>query len=140
MNAGLENAAVGWLRPAATIEEAESELQTLALLAWTCHCRAMRGEFLHAQQCLESGIDSLLRLMQRFAGDGPLRRIRVRNPRRGLEALAPALAHELLAVVLGTVDMPEAQLLELAERELKPLAPALDWPEVANIRRRIRAA
>jgi len=116
-----------------------SELQNLALLAWTCHCRATRGEFLHAQQCLESAVDVLLRLLQRFAGDGPLRRIRARNPRRGLEAMAPALAHDLLAIVLGTVDMPEARLLELAERELKPRAITLDWDEVANIRQRIRA-
>ena len=137
MNKEAESPALAWLRPVVVTGSDESELQSLALLAWTCHCRSMRLEFLHAQQSLEAAIDVLLRLLQRFAGEGPLRRIRAANPRRGLESLAPALAHELLAIVLGTVDMPEARLLELAERELKPRAHALDWEEVASIRLRI---
>jgi hypothetical protein len=114
-------------------------LQNLVLLAWTCHVCAMRGEFLYAQQCLESAVDILLRLLQRY-GDGPLRQIPARNPRRRLETLAPALAHELLGVVLGTVDMPEAHILEIAERELKPLSRDLGWDEVAVLRRRMRTA
>jgi hypothetical protein len=46
----------------------------------------------------------------------------------------------LLGVVLGTVDMPEAHILEIAERELKPLSRDLGWDEVAVLRRRMRTA
>jgi hypothetical protein len=139
MTAGISGPALSWQKTT-IFNEADSELHDLTLQTWTCHCRVLRGEFLHAQQCLESAVDCLLRLLQRFAADGPLRRIRARNPRRGLEALAPALARELLAIVLGAVDLPEARLLEVAERELKPLSPTLDWDEVASILRRMRAA
>jgi len=113
-------------------------LQSMILLAWNCHVRALRGEFLYAQQCLESAVDELLRLMRRCGGSST-RNLHARNPRRRLEIQAPELAHELLGIVLGTVDMPEVRLLELAERELKPHAPGLDWEQVASIRRRMGA-
>jgi hypothetical protein len=114
-------------------------LQSLVLLAWSSHLRVLRGEYLYAQQCLESAVDTLLRLLQR-SGELPLRRIQAGSPRRDLETHAPALARELLGILLGVAEIPEACLLEIAERELKPRAAGLGWEEVAKVRRRIRSA
>src|SRR5262245_41727454 len=90
--------------PAAAPRDAHGELQNMVLLAWSGHLRSLQGEFLYGQQCLESAVDVLLGLLRRFRG-GALRHIQAPNPRRGLETLAPALAHELLGILLGTVDM-----------------------------------
>src|SRR5262245_41618511 len=101
---GVHGAVVALPFPAAPPPHDEhGALQSLVLLSWNCHVRSLRGEFLYAQQCLESAVDELLRLLRRCGGTR-LRNLHIRNPRRRLESQAPALAHELLGIVLGAVD------------------------------------
>src|SRR5262245_31055700 len=109
-NLGATDAvAVLAFQPAPAPRDEHGALQNMVLLAWSGHVRVLHGEYLYGQQCLESAVDVLLGLLRRYGG-GALRHIQSPNPRRGLEALAPALAHELLGILLGTVDMPEVRL------------------------------
>ena len=132
-----------WPDRAATLTQrcrkpaAREMLEHVALFAWLSHCRARGGEYLHAQHYLASAVDDALRMMRRFAAGDEFARINYLMPRRRLGLIAPALARELLAILLGTVAVPEAALLELVERRIRPHAPQLDWREVANVRARM---
>ena len=109
-------------------------LSRLMLLAWCAHRRAERGEYLHAQLYLGDAVDVLLRLLSEHnASDGP-RGVGCHSLRRRLERRNPALARELLAIILGTVNLPDVRLLEVCEQHLRPHAPELCWTELMKLR------
>jgi hypothetical protein len=112
-------------------------LELITLLAWLSRCRAERGEYLHAQQYLGQAIDEILRMLRRFAAADGFAKVCLAVPRRRLESVAPALARELLAVLLGAVPSPEARLLEIAEQRLRARLPGLDWNELVRVRTRM---
>jgi hypothetical protein len=121
-----------------SVGTAREMLHEVTLLAWLSFCRSRDGEYLHAQQHLGAGVDVLLRMLKRFATAEGFARINDSAPRRRLHAISPALGRELLAVLLGTVTTPGAQLLEIAERHLRARTPELDWREVVDIRARMQ--
>jgi hypothetical protein len=117
---------------------AQEMLQELTLLAWMSCSRARKGEYLHGLQHLGAAVDSLLRMLKRLAPADGFARVCDVAPRRRLHAVVPAVAHELLAIMLGTVDSPEVRLLEIAERHLRPRLPELEWAEVHAVCARMR--
>jgi hypothetical protein len=118
-------------------QTATDMLELLSMLAWLSHCCSDRGEYLHAHQYLSDAVDQVLRMLRRFAAADGYAKVCLAAPRRRLGSVAPALSRELLAVLLGTVAVPEARLLEIAEQRLRASLPALDWDEVRRVRERI---
>jgi hypothetical protein len=113
-------------------------LQEVTLLAWMAFGRSQAGEYLHAQQHLGSAVDVLLQLLRRHGVAEGFQRINEPSPRRRLHAFAPSLARELLGILLGAVDAPEARLLDIAERNLRAVTPELHWENLLEVRSRMR--
>ena len=108
-------------------------LENLCVVLWSACERHMRGELLSARQYLDGfAIDRLLSLISNTEpGD---KRKDVLDARRRLEQRSPELAAELMALRGLPVPQAALQLLEIAERELKPKAPALAWDKVTMVR------
>ena len=108
-------------------------LENLCVVLWSACERHMRGELFSARQYLDGfAIDRLLRLISNTEpGD---KRKDVLDARRRLEQRSPELAAELIAIRDLPVPQAALQLLEIAERELKPKAPALAWDKVTMVR------
>jgi len=108
-------------------------LENLCVLLWSACERHMRGEILSARQYVDGfAIDRLLGLI---ANTEPGDRCKdFLDPRRRLEQRLPELAAEMLALREKPVPKAALQLLEIAERELKPKAPALAWDKVTMVR------
>lgn len=108
-------------------------LENLCIVLWSACERHMRGELFSARQYLDGfAIDRLLSLISNTEpGD---KRKDVLDARRRVEQRAPELAAELMAI--RDLPVPEAalQLLDIAERELKPKTPTLAWNKVTMIR------
>lgn len=107
-------------------------LENLCVILWSACERHMRGELLSARQYLDGfAIDRLLSLISNTEpGD---KRKDVLDARRRLEQRSPELAAELMAVRAQPVPEAALQLLEIAERELKPKAPTLAWEKVTMV-------
>lgn len=107
-------------------------LENLCVVLWSACERHMRGELLSARQYLDGfAIDRLLSLISNTEpGD---KRKDVLDARRRLEQRSPELAAELMAVRAQPVPEAALQLLEIAERELKPKAPTLAWEKVTMV-------
>ena len=107
-------------------------LENLCVVLWSACERHMRGELLSARQYLDGfAIDRLLSLISNSEpGD---KRKDVLDARRRLEQRSPELAAELMAVRAQPVPEAALQLLEIAERELKPKAPTLAWEKVTMV-------
>lgn len=107
-------------------------LENLCVILWSACERHMRGELLSARQYLDGfAIDRLLSLISSSEpGD---KRKDVLDARRRLEQRSPELAAELMAVRAQPVPEAALQLLEIAERELKPKAPTLAWEKVTMV-------
>lgn len=113
-------------------------IENLCVVLWSACERHMRGELLSARQYLDGfAIDRLLGLISNtVSGD---ERKDTLDPRRRLEQGSPELAAQLLAIRQQPVPEAALQLLEIAERELKPIAPALAWEKVTMVRDWIRS-
>lgn len=112
-------------------------LENLCVVLWSACERHMRGELLSARQYMDGfAIDRLLGLISSSESDYVGRD--VLDPRRRLEQRSAELAVELLAIRGKPVPEAALQLLEIAERELKPKAPTLGWEKVTMVRDWIR--
>ena len=107
-------------------------LENLCVVLWSACERHLRGELFSARQYLDGfAIDRLLSLISNTeAGD---KRRDVLDARRRLEQRSPELAAELMAIRPQPVPEAALQLLEIAERELKPKAPTLAWDKVTMV-------
>jgi hypothetical protein len=105
-------------------------LENLCIVIWSaCELHA-RGELLHARQYINGfAINQLLNLLYSETGD---ERRDVLDPRRRLESRAPELAAELLELYSKPVPDAALQLLDIVERELRPMV--LAWDKVAPVR------
>lgn len=119
-----------------TRQQAQSKpdaLENLCVVLWSACERHMRGELWSARQYLDGfAIDRLLSLISN-SESGDERRDTL-DPRRRLEQSSPELAMELMVARHQPVPEAALHLLEIAERELKPKAPALAWEKVAMVR------
>ena len=108
-------------------------LENLCVLLWSACERHFRGELLSARQYLDGfAFDRLLGLISNNeAGD---ERKDVLDPRRRLEQRSPELAAQLLAARDKPIPEAALQLIEIAERELKPKAPSLAWDKLSMVR------
>jgi hypothetical protein len=108
-------------------------LENLCVVLWSACERHMRGELLSARQYLDGfAIDRLLSLI---SNTEPRDKIKdVLDARRRVEQRSPKLAAELMAVRAQPVPQAALELLEIAERELKPKVPTLAWDKVTMVR------
>ena len=108
-------------------------LENLCVVLWSACERHMRGELLSARQYMDAfAIDRLLSLISNSEPSDA--RKDALDARRRLEQKSPALAAEVLAVRDQPVPEAALQLLEIAERELKPKVPTLAWDKVTIVR------
>ena len=108
-------------------------LENLCVVLWSACERHMRGELLSARQYMDAfAIDRLLSLI--VNNEPAEERKDTLDPRRRLEQRSPELAAEVMAVRDQPVPQAALQLLEIAERELKPKAPTLAWDKVKLVR------
>jgi hypothetical protein len=108
-------------------------LENLCVVLWSACERHMRGELLSARQYMDGfAIDRLLSLI---SNNEPAEESKdTLDPRRRLEQRSPELAAEVMAVRDQPIPQAAVQLLEIAERELKPKAPTLAWDKVKLMR------
>ncbi|HEX7772787.1 MAG TPA: hypothetical protein VF435_10240 [Pyrinomonadaceae bacterium] len=108
-------------------------LENLCVVLWSACERHLRGELFSARQYLDGfAIDRLLSLISNTEPGNE--RKDVLDARRRLEQRSPQLAAELVALRDLPVPRAALQLLEIAERELKPKAPTLAWEKVTMVR------
>ena len=108
-------------------------LENLCVVLWSACERHLRGELFSARQYLDGfAIDRLLSLISNTEPGNE--RKDVLDARRRLEQRSPQLAAELVALRGLPVPRAALQLLEIAERELKPKAPTLAWEKVTMVR------
>jgi hypothetical protein len=116
-------------------------LENLCVLVWSACERYSRGELLSARQYLDGfAVNQLLSLISAPDSETAKEGKTVEDskdaldPRRRLELRSPRLAAEVLTILNEPVPEAALRLLEIAERELKPKAPALSWEKVGMVR------
>lgn len=110
-------------------------LENLCLLLWTAHERSLRGERFSAHRYLLASADTLLDLLVFHTDLARAQTADRLDPRRRLEQLRPELAAELQRIVSLPVPRAGVELLDLARRLLRAVAPGLAWEEAAVVRR-----
>lgn len=120
-------------------------LENLCVLVWSACERYSRGELLSARQYLDGfAVNQLLSLISVPDSETGEETKTVKDskdaldPRRRLERRSPKLAAEVLITLNEPVPAAALNLLEIADRELKPKAPTLSWDKVAMVREWIR--
>jgi hypothetical protein len=109
-------------------------LQNLGLLVWSGQQRLRRGELLSAHRYLTGfAVDNLLELFRRHGLLGEHPTADRLDPRRRLEQLAPPVAKELQRILSLPLSQVGAALLHMAEGHVRPVAPDLNWPAIAEV-------
>lgn len=111
-------------------------LENLALVVWAGQERLLRGERLTAHRYLTGfAVDCLLELLRHHGALGADPTADRLDPRRRLERLAPDIAAEVDHLLTLPLAQLGAAVLTLAERRLQGVAPQLNWPAIAEVRR-----
>lgn len=114
-------------------------LQSLCVTVWTACERHSRGELLSARQYLDGfAVDQLLQLLAAHAGGPGSDGADVLDGRRRLELRTPDLAAAVRRALGEPVLAAALGLLNIAETELRPLAPELAWDDVTLVQKWIR--
>jgi hypothetical protein len=112
-------------------------LENLCVLVWSACERYSRGELLSARQYLDGfAVNQLLSWLSE--SDKEALGKDVLDPRRRVELRSPTLAKEVLAALEKPVPSAALELLEIAEREIKPKRPTLAWESVKMVQGWIR--
>ena len=110
-------------------------IENLAILIWTGHQRAMRGELLSAHQYLTGfSVDLLLELLVVHSVIGQEPTTDSLDPRRRIELLHPHLAARLNSIVALPIIKVGFALMSIAEELLHSKAPMLTWDSFAVVK------
>lgn len=132
--AAKAQAAVEWTRAERAREESITP-ENFAILAWSAHCRASRGETLSSRQFLELAIDVFLALRLERERDASVQDDSL-DPRRRLERTRMALAQRILDILRGDPVAAAMQLVKLALAEIGRTSTAA-WASVVAVERMI---
>ena len=110
-------------------------IENLAILIWTGHQRAMRGELLSAHQYLTGfSVDLLLELLVVHSVIRQEPTTDSLDPRRRIELLHPHLAAKLNSVVALPITNVGFALMSITEELLHSKAPMLTWDSFAVVK------
>jgi hypothetical protein len=110
-------------------------IENLAILIWTGHQRARRGELLSAHQYLTGfSVDLLLELLVVHSVIGQEPTTDSLDPRRRIEVLHPHLAARLNSIVALPIIKVGFALMSIAEELLHSKAPMLAWDSFAVVK------